>query len=95
MTSHQHNRRDKKIKKQLYSKQSAQKKKMKHMEENEIGKCLAHMWKDINYITRIRKFGRVEARFRTTEMASEHSVSPLTIKEAVLLPIYIGRRMSG
>lgn len=59
------------------------------MEQNQISESY------INCITRGRKSGTIEARFRRTEMVREHSVIPLKTKELVFQPTYMERCTSS
>ncbi|CAI9742213.1 EPM2A-interacting 1-like [Octopus vulgaris] len=78
----------------IYKTYSTTTKSIQKVEECKIEECLKTIRKDITYINRGRRFGTVEVRFRTEEIAKKLSTEPQKAGNLVLLPLYKGRRTS-
>ncbi|XP_029640472.1 uncharacterized protein LOC115215450 [Octopus sinensis] len=78
----------------IYKTYSMTTKSIQKVEECKIEECLKAIRKDITYINRGRRFGTVEVRFRTEEIAKRLSTEPQKAGNLVLLPLYKGRRTS-
>lgn len=57
-------------------------------------KSLKPVWRNLNFLTRGRRYGTVEVRMDTKEKVQPHSIQPPRADNIVLLPIYMERRIS-